>query len=52
MLYGRRGSVYRVLYFVDGQDVHVLRVRRAQRRPLTRREIEEAIDDLPEAEQM
>jgi plasmid stabilization system protein ParE len=29
LLYGRRRSVYRVLFTIDGQTVHVLRIRHA-----------------------
>lgn len=51
LLYGRKPNVYRVVFFVESDLVHILRVRRAQRRPLTRREIEEAIDDEPDREE-
>ena len=42
MLFGKRPNVYRVIFLVDGDSVRVLRIRRAQRRPLTRKQIDEA----------
>ncbi|MFO7906788.1 MAG: type II toxin-antitoxin system RelE/ParE family toxin [Planctomycetota bacterium] len=42
--FGRRPNVFRVIFTVEGQTVRVLRIRRAQRRPLTRLEIDEATD--------
>ena len=41
--FGRRPNVFRVIFHIDGNDVRVLRIRRAQRRQLTRREITDAI---------
>jgi len=40
--FGRRPNVDRSIFFVDGTTVRVLRIRRAQRRALTKRQIEEA----------
>lgn len=34
LLYGRRGGVYRILFTIQGNAVHVLHVRHAARRPL------------------
>jgi plasmid stabilization system protein ParE len=42
LLFGTRPHVYRVILVIDGDTVRVLRIRRAQRRPLTRKQIEEA----------
>jgi plasmid stabilization system protein ParE len=41
--YGKRPYVYRAVFTIDGATVRVLRIRRAQRRFLTRGEIEEAL---------
>lgn len=41
-LFGRRPHVFRVLFTIDGDTVRILRIRRAQRRPLTRRDINQA----------
>jgi plasmid stabilization system protein ParE len=40
--FGRRPNVYRVIFLIDRDTVRVLRIRRAQRRPLTRKQIDEA----------
>ncbi len=40
-LFGRRPHVYRSVFLIDGETVRVLRILRAQRRSLTRRQIEE-----------
>ncbi len=42
ILFGRRPNVYRVIFLIDGDTVRVLRIRRAQRRPLTRKQFDEA----------
>ncbi len=42
MLFGRRPNVYHVIFMIDGESVHILRIRRAQRRELTREQIDEA----------
>jgi len=42
ILFGRRPNVYRVVFLIDSDTVRVLRIRRAQRRPLTRKQIDEA----------
>ena len=39
LLYGRRPHVYRAVFTIEGDTVWILRVRRAQRRPLTRDEL-------------
>ena len=44
ILFGKRPNVYRVIFLIDGDTVRVLRIRRAQRRPLTRKQIDEAGD--------
>jgi plasmid stabilization system protein ParE len=41
-LFGRRPFVFRVIFTIDGGAVRVLRIRRAQRRELTRSEVEQA----------
>ena len=41
---GRRPNVFRAIFTIDGDNVRVLRIRRAQRGWLTRRQIEEAAD--------
>ncbi|MEX2138965.1 MAG: type II toxin-antitoxin system RelE/ParE family toxin [Pirellulales bacterium] len=48
LLFGKRPNVYRALFVVDARQVCVFRVIRAQRRALTRRQIDEDID--PESE--
>lgn len=42
LLFGHRPNVFRVIFALDGSTVRVLRIRRAQRRYLTRPEIDEA----------
>ena len=42
--FGPRPYVFRVIFTIDGAAVRVLRVRRAQRRFLTRKQIEDALD--------
>jgi hypothetical protein len=37
-------NVFRIIFYLEQESVHIIRVRRAQRRALTKREIEEAID--------
>ncbi len=41
-LFGRRPNVYRAIFTIDSDTVRVLRIRRAQRRPLTRNQLDEA----------
>ena len=41
-LFGRPPNVYRPIFTIDGDTVRVLRIRRAQRRPLTRKQLDEA----------
>lgn len=42
--FGARPNVYRVIYTIEQGQVRILRIRRAQRRPLSRCEIREAAD--------
>jgi plasmid stabilization system protein ParE len=42
-LFGKRPFVFRVIFTIDGPTVRILRIRRAQRRFLTRDEIDEAL---------
>lgn len=47
--FGKKPNVYRVIFIVDGETVRALRIRRAQRRSLTRKQVHEAsIPDEPE----
>jgi hypothetical protein len=48
LLFGRRPNVYRALFVIDARHVRVFRVMRAQRRALTRRQIDEDIDPQSE----
>ncbi len=48
LLFGRRPNVYRVVFTIDDDMVRVLRIVRAQRRSLSRREIKDA-DEAGEA---
>lgn len=43
LLFGRKPNVFRAIFVIDESAVRVVRVVRAQRRFLTRRQIEEAI---------
>jgi plasmid stabilization system protein ParE len=45
-LFGRKPSVYRVVFLIDVETVRILRIRRGQRRWLSRTEIAEALDDI------
>jgi plasmid stabilization system protein ParE len=40
--FGRPPNVFRAIFLIDGEAVRILRVRRAQRRSLSRQEINEA----------
>lgn len=42
--FGRRPSVFRVLFWIDGPLVRILRIRRASRHSLRSREINEAFE--------
>lgn len=42
-LFGKRPAVFRVIFLIDGKTVRILRIRRAQRRFLTRDEITDAL---------
>ena len=49
--FGKHPNVFRVLFTIHAETVYVLRIRRAQRKPLTRRELEDSFrvedeDDL------
>lgn len=44
-LFGRRPSVFRVIFTIEPDTVRILRILRAQRRFLTRTQIEEAAGD-------
>ena len=48
--FGTRPNVFRVIFTIDGAAVRVLRIRRAQRRMLTRRQIEHIVRDEPDGE--
>ena len=39
LLYGKRPYVFRAVFTIEGDTVWILRIRRAQRRPLTRKEL-------------
>lgn len=43
--FGRYPSVFRVIFTIKQNEVRVLRIRRAQRRDLSRREIEQSASD-------
>lgn len=43
--FGKRPNVFRIVFYIEGQTAHVIRVRRAQRRLLTRKAIDDASDD-------
>ena len=45
ILFGRAPNVFRVIFTIDGQKVRVLRFLRAQRRPLTRQQAIDALDE-------
>ncbi len=44
LLFGKRPYVFRVVFVIDDQTVRILRIRRAQRRFLTRSELEQALE--------
>ncbi len=46
-LFGQRPSVFRAIFTIDDDTVRILRIRRAQRRPLTHQDLTEALE--PEA---
>jgi plasmid stabilization system protein ParE len=41
--FGKRPNVFRVIFTIDEPAVRILRIRRAQRRLLTRRQLEDAL---------
>jgi plasmid stabilization system protein ParE len=41
LLFGKRPNVYRAVFTIDGDSVRVLRIRRASRHALTKRELED-----------
>lgn len=47
-LFGKQPNVFRVVFLIDGGDVRILRIRRAQRRWLSRTEIDEALGETSE----
>lgn len=47
-LFGKQPNVFRVVFLIDGGDVRILRIRRAQRRLLSRPEINEALGETSE----
>jgi ParE-like toxin of type II ParDE toxin-antitoxin system len=49
LLFGRSPNVFRVLFTVGGDAVRILRIRRAQRRFLSRGELEESLSPDDEA---
>jgi plasmid stabilization system protein ParE len=44
-LFGKRPYVFRVLFITDGDEVRILRIRRAQRRPFSPDDLREALSD-------
>jgi plasmid stabilization system protein ParE len=44
LTYGRRRGSFRIVFAIQKDEVRILRILRAQRRPLTRRELEQADD--------
>ncbi len=44
MLFGKRAGAFRVVFIIDGRTVRILRILRARRRLLRRKEIEESLD--------
>jgi plasmid stabilization system protein ParE len=47
-LFGKKPRVYRVVFVIDDETVRILRIRRAQRRLLSRTEINEVLGDISE----
>ncbi len=45
LLFGRSPNVFRVIFTIDGQKVRLLRFLRAQRRPLSRQQVIDALDE-------
>jgi plasmid stabilization system protein ParE len=45
LLFGHRRFKYRAIYYIDGNLVHVVRIRRASMRPLRRIDLEDADSD-------
>ena len=43
--FGKRPNVFRIIFTIDESTVRILRIRRSQRRWLTRRQIEDASED-------
>ena len=43
-LFGKRPYVFRSLFTIDGDSVRILRIRRAQRRPLSKSDLRKAIE--------
>ena len=49
--FGSNPNVFRVLFYIQGDQLHVIRVLRAQHRFLTKKEIKEAINGVEAAEE-
>lgn len=43
--FGKKPNVFRAVFAIDDRSVRILRILRAQRRPLTRREINDASEE-------
>lgn len=41
LLYGRKPNVFRAVFVIEGQQVRIVRIRRAAQKPLTRDELAE-----------
>jgi plasmid stabilization system protein ParE len=48
-LYGKPPYVFRIIFFIDSDTVHVLRAVRAQQRALTKRQIDDALKTRPKS---
>jgi plasmid stabilization system protein ParE len=44
-LFGRRPNMFRAIFLIDSDTVRILRIRRGQRRLLSRPELDAALDD-------
>jgi plasmid stabilization system protein ParE len=50
-LFGKAPNAYRAIFMIDGDTVRVLRIRRAQRRPLTWKQVDDASEqEKPETD--
>ncbi len=50
-LFGKKPYVFRVVFTIDGQNVRILRIRRAQRRFLTRKQIDESMESTANSDE-